>query len=1117
MRIEEITAGISVIGLAGDEPVKIIAVNNLGCSVLDVTYRDSTGTSSNKLLYSKDYDSIRLAEETIPYTFDAEGLAFKLTAEAYRLKLAYMFDPFIAMRNSEITPLPHQISAVYQEMLPRLPLRFVLADDPGAGKTIMAGLFIKELIMRGDVQRCLIVTPGSLAEQWQDELRRKFHLHFSILDGEIHANYYIARLDKLARNEKLQAKVKAVQWDVIIVDEAHKMSASVSGNEVKYTKRFHLGRMLSAITRHFLLLTATPHNGKPQDFQLFMSLIDSDRYEGANHNHGKSVDVSDVMRRLLKEELLKFDGTPLFPERIAYTVDYSLSELEAELYDKVTEYVRKEFNRADKLNNKRRHAVGFALTILQRRLASSPEAICKSLQRRREKLEERLRLHLKAKDTTDFEEYDADEDTRQEATEDEAVNYVSAAQTEAELRQEISTLRELEAKAQATRDSGEDRKWQELSRILTENTEMFASDGKREKLIIFTEHRDTLNYLLTKIRALLGDNAAVCIHGSMSRDERRKAERMFNRNDAVKILIATDAAGEGINLHRAHLMVNYDISWNPNRLEQRFGRIHRIGQTEVCHLWNLVARDTREGEMLQRLFSKLEEERKALGGKVFDILGKLTFGNKSLNDLLIEAIRYGNNPAVRQRLSRSVDNSLQREQLLRLLNERALTRDTLNLRTIRGEIDRNDLLRLQPYFVSKFFVAAFRYLGGKISSSAPGVYSISHVPPDMRRRRPAIAEKYERVTFTKDEDDNSEFIAFGRPLLDETIDTILSRNAQTLRRGTVLIDDKDNSGKVRLLFFIEATIQDGTGQTLSKQIHFIETDINGKTRDAGITPYLDYREASQQEKLEAKRYLQTLSQRWADIERKAVNFTATKIIPAKLQEISEERQTRIRKTAAAITERLDAEILFFMKQVAAIQHKPSYDDKKDRIAVQSASARAEELSERRKSRLAELNQQRDIYPLLPVVIGCALIVPAKTLSSQPHQQTTPAGRRAVELAAMAAVMKIEERLGNSPIDVSAQNLGYDIESVSRDGSHRFIEVKGRAKGADTVTVTTGEICTALNSPDNFILAIVIVDGDNTATTYLQRPFTNTPDFAAASVTFSIRTKYDAARNRNSQA
>ena len=332
------------------------------------------------------------------------------------------------------------------------------------------------------------------------------------------------------------------------------------------------------------------------------------------------------MRRMVKEGLVKFDGRPLFPERHAYTVSYRLSEGEARLYKDVTNYVREEFNRAEKLTEGgRKGTVGFALTILQRRLASSPAAIHESLKRRRDRLGQKLqeaelmhRVTLVEPPTTwdeeafeDPEDYPAEE---LEILEEELVDEATAARTVAELRLEIDRLKELEALAHEVRRSERDRKWEELSRLLQDEGEMFDAEGHRRKLVIFTEHRDTLTYLTDRIITLLGQaEVVVNIHGGMGREERRKAQEMFTQDKYVQVLVATDAAGEGINLQRAHLMINYDLPWNPNRLEQRFGRIHRIGQTEVCHLWNLLAEETREAVCVnpfetlffQKLVSKL--------------------------------------------------------------------------------------------------------------------------------------------------------------------------------------------------------------------------------------------------------------------------------------------------------------------------------------------------------------------------------------------------------------------------------------------------------------------------------------------------------------------------------
>ena len=431
------------------------------------------------------------------------------------------------------------------------------------------------------------------------------------------------------------------------------------------------------------------------------------------------------MRRMVKERLLKFDGKPLFPERIAYTVPFRLSDAEARLYTAVTDYVREEFNRAEALANaKRAGTVGFALTLLQRRLASSPEAIYQSLRRRRERLESRLRdlevlrrggqhaaaIAFTAPELDADDIADLDDAPEQEAEDAEAriLDQATAARSIVELKAEIETLKALESLALGVRRSGADTKWRELAGLFGEiftavgRPETATSSGEgdirrpspspRQKLVLFTEHRDTLRYLQERITTLLGrETSVVVIHGSVAREQRLAVQEAFRHDPQVQVLLATDAAGEGINLQRAHLMVNYDLPWNPNRLEQRFGRIHRIGQTEVCHLWNLVADETREGDVYRRLLEKLEQARQALGGQVFDVLGKLEFEGQPLRDLLLNAIRYGEQPEVRARLDTAVDQALDRAVLQDLLEERQLVHDAMDatrVQRVREEMER---------------------------------------------------------------------------------------------------------------------------------------------------------------------------------------------------------------------------------------------------------------------------------------------------------------------------------------------------------------------------------------------------------------------------------------------
>ena len=1152
-KLEELTAGTIVKGILPDALVTVVSESWHG-QVLQLVYRDSAGNLGEELLYRDREPSIEIAEMGRPWSFDGDGALFRLVSEAHRIQLAYLFDPVLAVHTSLVEALPHQITAVYGEMLTRQPLRFLLADDPGAGKTIMAGLLIKELLVRGDLKRCMVVCPGSLAEQWQQELYDRFHLHFEILTNDKlesagSGNWFfenplaICRLDKLSRDEAVQAKLAITDWDLVICDEAHKMSATYTGGEVHYTKRYHLGQLLGGITRHFLLMTATPHNGKEEDFQLFMALLDADRFEGKFRETVHTSDTSDLMRRLVKEQLVKFDGTPLFPERIAYTVNYKLSDLEARLYAQVTEYVRQEFNRADQLGSDGRvRTVGFALTVLQRRLASSPEAIYQSLRRRRERLEARLReaellrrgelLDLPAipiLTDEDLEDLEDAPDAEVEAAEGSVVDQATAAKTIAELQLEIRRLQELEALGLAVRHSGHDRKWEELCELLQNNAEMFDVHGSRRKLVIFTEHRDTLNYLAEKIRALLGrPEAVVTIHGSLPRDERRKAQESFSQDREVQVLVATDAAGEGINLQRGHLMVNYDLPWNPNRLEQRFGRIHRIGQTEVCHLWNLVASETREGEVFIALLHKIEEERAALGGQVFDVLGKVTFDNEPLRKLLVEAIRYGDQPEVRARLQQVVNSSLDTQHLQQLLEERALVRDSLDasqVRRIREDMERAEARRLQPHFIASFFLKAFSHLGGSAREREARRYELTHVPAAIRNRDrligvgEAVLPRYERITFEKDlisvpGKPLAEFVCPGHPLLDAAIDLILERHRDLLKRGAVLIDPTDVGQQPRALFYLEHAIQDartnpsGSRRVVSKRLQFVELEESGAVRAAGYAPYLDYEPLGEHDRalIEAAADAAWLKN---GLEDRAMSYAIEHLVPDHLQEVTDRKSELVHKTKEAVHERLTKEVNYWDHRARQLKEQ---EDAGKTPSLNSARARqrAEELEARLQKRMEELEQELHLSAQPPVAIGGALIVPAGLLTAlrgaRPVDERAARETARIEKLAMDAVLAFEAAQGFEPRDVSTEKVGYDIESrIPGTGRLRFVEVKGRVKSADTVCVTKNEILTALNKPDDFFLAVVLVDGDAVdAPMYLQRPFRHEPDFAVTSVNYDIQ-------------
>ncbi|GAB9153336.1 helicase-related protein [Bradyrhizobium diazoefficiens] len=1160
MKLEELASGQGLSGIEPTDVVSVVALVPLAEGSVQLIYRTPDGAIKERLLGRADEASIAIASAERPFSFDGDGGAFQLACEAKRIDLAFLFDPMMAVHSSNVEPLPHQITAVYESLLPRQPLRYVLADDPGAGKTIMAGLYIRELIMRADSHRILIVAPGSLVEQWRDELFEKFglefHVYSSLLEqtspsGNPFDDYprLIVRLDQLSRNEELQAKLCAPGWDLAVFDEAHKLSAHYFGSKLEKTGRFRFAEKLGTHVRHLLLMTATPHNGKEEDFQLFLSLLDSDRFYGKFRDGVHKVDPSDLMRRMVKEELVKFDGTPLFPERKAYTVNYELSQIEAALYEAVTNYVQTEMGKADQLEGARKGSVGFALTALQRRLASSPEAIFQSLKRRRERLENRLReekLGIRGRQPLaetypgvpeDDDDLSAEE---QETLEEDLIDEATAAKTVAELEGEIVILKGLEAQAKAVVASGQDRKWDELSKILQNNPEMHDAAGRQRKIIIFSEHRDTLNYLHAKIAGVLGNpDAIVTIHGGTHRDERRRVQALFRSDPDVRVLVATDAAGEGVNLQNANLMVNYDLPWNPNRLEQRFGRIHRIGQTEVCHLWNLVAKETREGDVYHRLLKKLEIESDALKGRVFDILGEV-FEETSLKDLLIQAIRYGDRPDVRKRLTQKIDQVLDRGHLKSLLDRNALAQETMSperLFAVKEEMEKAEARRLQPFFVRAFFTKALDALGGTAHPREAGRYEISHVPAAIRERdrrltgrnrreHEPVLRRYSRICFEREAIqpldkpglERAVLMHPGHPVMLVMSDMILEQHANLLRQGAVLIDPADEGLDPALLFLLTHEIKSGDGAVLSKRLQFVRVGPDGKAEFAGWAPHLDLEPLPESERALLK---DTLKASWlaSGQESRALSLAATTLVPEHYGDVAQRRIAHVEKTLNAVHERLSKEIAFW--QDRWLKLKEDAETGKDvRLNLQNVERTLTDLQSRLENRKKELQAMRHVVNGTPVVLGAALIVPAglmnKLRGDEPVDPAAatfaadPVARSRIEQLAMQAVQKAEEARGCRVVDVSAAKCGWDLSSYPPviDGKQpdpRHIEVKGRVKGASTVTITRNEMLYAFNQGDKFVLAVALVGEDDAidGPHYIRNAFDHEPGWGVASINYNL--------------
>lgn len=1136
----DLERGTKLTGVIPGQVVTVATAIPLGNDAAEVFYTASDGSVGREVFDADSISNVRIVKSDDGPAFDADPDEFRLAAEALRIKSAALYDPMSAVYSSDIDPLPHQIRAVYEDMLPQVPLRFLLADDPGAGKTVMAGLYIKEMLLRSAAERVIIVCPGGLAEQWHEELLTKFGLEFEVFQPAmqdlsssgnpfLEHNRLIVHMDQAASaREGLYRRMLAdVRWDIGIVDEAHRMSAHYKSvfEDAEYTKRFRLGEVLAETSENLLLMTATPHSGKESDFQLFMSLLDRDRFAGRyKSNKHYMTDTRGLMRRMVKEELLTFEGKPLFPERHAETVEYELSEGEASLYEDVTEYVRSGMISAKSImeaDGRRGNSIGFALTILQRRLASSPAAIYQSLKRRGERLSTLLRQiqehpemigSILEPDADAPESIDEFEDMWDETDEcmqgkfelgiEQVTDSATAARTEEELTDEIARLDGLIAKADVVLHSCTDTKWGQLSDILQSRVLNSGTSDQPHKMIVFTEHRDTLEYLKRRITTLLGMPEAVeTIHGGMDRNERKEVQERFVNDPRVRILVATDAAGEGLNLQRADLMVNYDLPWNPNRIEQRFGRIHRIGQKRVCWLWNLVAKNTREGEVYGKLLSKIETMDKAYSGRLFNVLGEdRAFEGESLKELMLRAIQYGDDPAVQAELDKVIDSSVN-QGLNELIDERSAHPDrysSVNVEEVRKLMERTRERKLQPGYISAFFIMAFKKLKGTIRLREAKRWEITYVPADVRRkaeqinRHKPLAGAYERITFEPGlthvgaGKPDALLIAPGEPLLDAVADVIIERYGSALDRGTVFVDRTDSQPDVPVLMMAaEQSIDDPKGETLSKHFDYLQLDEQGEPRFSPAPPYLDYSSPTSEELpfLERLKTAQWVADNHDDELRHYVYAEGTK---PRLVELQARRDAENKHVLAQVRSRLNAEIEFWYQQYNECleneqQDRPGKRNMNSGIALK----RAKEFEHRLETRSRELTGDAHLHARPAVIRGVALVVPEHLIPVAPeHARSRMFARNTEEVdrRAVAKVLEAERVIGRHPVEMPHNNKGFDIRSTDDQGRVFFIEVKGRidTPEADTFTVSANEVAFAQSQGDRHRLAIVRVSPDGAA-------------------------------------
>ena len=1055
------------------EPVRVIRLTVIGQFVQLEGEGVNTGLLKKAMVKPSDLSQALLHDaNTDAFTADFETV--QLGVEAHRVRLGYSFDPHFAVSSSVVDPLPHQLEAVYKYLLPQPRVRFMLADDPGAGKTIMAGLLLKELVFRQALERVLIVTPANLTDQWRREMSEKFHETFTVMNSATvqasfgsnpweHQRRVITSID-FAKREDHRRDLEAVEWDLVIVDEAHKMTAtmrSASGDteKIERSERYKLGEVLSKTTTHLLLMTATPHRGDPEGFRLLLDLIEPSLFATkAILRDAVMNEENPLFLRRLKENMLGFDGKPLFPPRHPHTVSFKLSIDEQALYDAVTDYVSEHFAKAFTLKKRN---IGFAMTVLQRRVTSSAFAAYRSLKARHGRLQVLREDAVNTAVLIDQPDLPADiEDWSEEETwelEQDLLERLTLAKNLPELDKEIAVLGGLVKQAEQLVRLKTDRKLEELKRVVTTHIGSRNEGEIGERLLIFTEHRDTLNFLKAEVQDW--GYRVTSIDGSMKLEERIAAEREFR--DSAQIMIATEAAGEGINLQFCHLMVNYDIPWNPNRLEQRMGRIHRYGQKLEVHIYNLVASNTREGEVLGKLLQKLEEMRIAMGSdRVYDVLGEILEG-VDLENLLRENLAQR---MTLEQIKASLESRLDLNTVRSLMDrtEAALAHQFVNLAALSKDVETSRLQRLHPEYTERFFRAAFAYLGGRLESRREtGIYAIPSVPAALRdqnhpaaRRVGGIPREYRRVAFekTRAREQDAELISPGHPLFEIVLESILERTQDALRQGATLA--LPVAQELCLGFFVVA-VQDATGATVNQRLVCLEFD--GHTaRAVPNHVLLDALPAETSQPLERD-------------PSPALDAALSDLLEPLLTDTHAARGRNLqirRKYAEASYRHLARESQRKLAEYRVQQRQ----GKNMELAIIREEQRADAVTRRFQAQKNQLEQEGALSLLPPARLTLLRVLPAPV--SPGLEEDDAAARKVVELIAMRVAAQYEALNARDAIDVSLDGVGYDLHSQSADGKQRrCIEVKGRA-GEGGVNLYVSEVVTAGRLGDEYYLYIV---------------------------------------------
>jgi len=1072
-----------------NEPMRVETVQANGP---DTWVVGLVGTQSERfhkvILTSRDLEN--LAIQHARHTYDGDGRLLRLGLQAYSLGLAYEFDPYFGLSISRVDPLPHQLEAVYDHLLKLSRVRFLLADDAGAGKTIMAGLLIRELELRGLAERILIVCPANLSFQWQRELKEKFDQKFLVLKGgdirdQFGVNQWldqkriITSLD-LAKRHEILPGLRQVRWDLVIVDEAHRMSAS---DETHKSLRYKLGELLRDTSDHLLLLTATPHKGDPQNFSLFLQLLDADAYADVRSiREAMERRRAPFYLRRTKEAMVYFpqrqpDGSwvakKIFTKRIPHTVTFQIDGEEFDLYRDVTRFVKRESTKAaSQGDDPRARAVGFLMSLYQRRLASSTYAMRRSLENRARRLEEGLKraadlARSAPPELPDLEELEELEESERERLEAqlEAVTLAGSAQ---QVREEIQELKALAAQARKVEDSGCEAKLSKLKELL-EQEGFFQHPEQR--LLLFTEFRDTLDYLVKRLKSW-GFRVG-WIHGGMkpgSRDEpgtRLYAEQQF-REGAVQVLVATEAAGEGINLQVCNILFNYDIPWNPNRLEQRMGRIHRYGQRKNCLIFNFVATNTIEGRVLKRLLEKLQEIRDALDDDaVFNVVGEVlpsAHVERVLRDYY--AGRLGD-ADLEERLLRNVDEGEFRRICQNALE--GLASKKLNLEMLIERRARAQERRVVPETIARFIREASEFvpLPLKPLPHLPHAFEPGRIPPALRRyecdpdwKLPALADKYPRCSTDREtaEVHNLEWVTPGHPLFEAIRRHTHDKALPVMGRGATFYSLQHD--RPARLDFYRARIVDGLGHTIHERLFAVElTDgVAPRLREPGVLG--DFTPAPAPAELPA-----------VSAAPEAAIWLHEHALAPFLEETLRDRGAEIDRVAAHVEVSLTELLQRADEEIGKAQEAVDRGEQGAEGRLAQAEARHAELLQRRERRRKELEQQRALSLQAVERIASVLILPHPEREAPEVQRHKPSPE--TEAAAMRVVMEYERSQGRQVYDVHEKNLGYDVTSLDvNSGQLRLIEVKGLSGEIGTILLTPNERRVAEDRRDCYWLYVV---------------------------------------------